>query len=84
MVVFHGVAIQNSIVLDWLYISVLFSNEEKGSSIRGFQRADIIAFSLFLEEFIKGIVFVPRHRVDFTVNRAWSIWEEVNGMVPFS
>ena len=84
MVIFHGVAVQNLIVLDWLHISILFPNKEKGSSIGGFQRADIVALSMFLEEFIKGIVFVLWHRVDLAVDKAWGVWEEVNGMVPFS
>ena len=84
VVVFYSVAVQNLIVLDWLHISILFPNEEKGSSIGGFQRVDIVAFLLFLEEFIEGIVFVSWHRVDFAVDRAWGVWEEVNGMIPFS
>ena len=36
MVVLHSVAVQNSIVLDWSYVSILFPNEEKGSGVRGF------------------------------------------------
>ena len=84
MVVLHSVAVQNWIVLDWLHVSILFPNEEKGSGIRGFQGVDITAFLLLLEEFIKGIVFVSWHRIDFTIDRTWGIWEEVNGVIPFS
>ena len=83
MVVLHSVAVQDSIILDWSYISVLFSNKEKGSGIGGLQRADIIAFSLFLEEFVKGIVFMSWHRVDLAIDRTWGVWEEVNSVIPF-
>ena len=84
MVIFHGVAVQNVIVLDWPQIPILFPNEEKGSSVGVFRGADIIAFSLFLEEFIKCIIFMLWLGVNLAVNRAWSVWEEINSMIPFS
>ena len=84
MIVLHSVAVQNSIVLNWSYVSILFSDEEKGSGIRGFQRANVITFALLLEEFIEGIVFVSGHGVDLAIDRTWGVWEKVNGMIPFS
>ena len=84
MVVLYSVAVQNSIVLDWSYISILFPNEENGSSIRGFRRANVITFTLFLEEFIEGIIFMSGHGVDLAVDRTWGVWEKVNGVIPLS
>ena len=84
MVVLYSVAVQNSIVLDWSYVSILFPNEEKGSRIGGFRGTNIVALLLFLEEFIKSIIFVLWHRVDFAVDRTWGVWEKVNGVIPFS
>ena len=84
MVVFHCVAVQNLIVLDWSHISIHFPNEEKGSGIGGLRGTDIVTLLLFLEEFIKGIVFMSWHRVDFAVDRTWGVWEEVNSMISFS
>ena len=68
----------------WSQVSILFSDEEKGSGIRRLRGADIIAFSLFLEELVKGIALMSWHGVDFAIYRAWSVWEEIDSMVPFS
>ena len=83
MVVLYSVAVQGSVVLYWSQISIIFSDEEKGSGIRGLQGADIVAFSLLLEELVKGIALVSWHGVDFAVYRAWSVWEEIDSMIPF-
>ena len=68
----------------WSQVSIFFSNKEKGSGVRGFQGADIVAFSLLLEEFVKGVAFVSWHGVDLAIYRAWSVREEINSVVPFS
>ena len=67
----------------WSQISILFSDNEKRSGIRGLQGADIVAFSLLLEELVKGIALMLWHGVEFAIYRAWSIWEEIDSMVPF-
>ena len=84
MVIPNSVAVQDLIVLDGSYISIFFSNEEKGSRIGGFRGTNIVALLLFLEEFIKGVIFVSRHKVDLAIDRTRGIWEKVNGMIPFS
>ena len=84
MVILHSVAVQDLIVLDRSYVSILFSNKEKGSRIGGFQGTNIVALLLFLEEFIKGVVFMSWHRVDLAIDRTWGIWDKINGMIPFS
>ena len=84
MVVFYSIAVQDSIVLDWSQVSILFPNEEKGGSIGRLGGANIIALSLFMKELIKSTVLMPWHGVNLAVDRAWGAWEKVNGMIPFS
>ena len=84
MVVLYGIAVQDSIVLDWSYVSVLFPDEEKRGSIGRFRGANIIAFSLFVKEFVESTVLMSWHRVDFAVDRTWGVWEKINSVVPFS
>ena len=37
-----------------------------------------------MKELVKGTVLVSRHGVNLAVDRAWGVWEKVNGMIPFS
>ena len=84
MIVLHSVAVQNLIVLDRSYVSILFPDKEKWSGVRGFRRANVITFALLLDEFIEGIIFMLGHGVDLAVDRTWGVSEKVNGMIPFS
>ena len=68
----------------WPQVSILFPDEEKGSGIRGFRGANIIAFSLFMKELVESVVLVSWHGINLAVDGTWGVWEKVDSMVPFS
>jgi hypothetical protein len=81
--VFDRMAVYFSIILDQSLSSILFGNEETGRGIWRFGWVNFACLQFFVHKFIECLLLYRGHAVISGRQFFWSVWYQVDFMVPF-